>query len=946
MITVLRVLMVEDNGDDEVLILETLHRGGFDVRHLRVETEAGLRQALCDKQWDIVLSDYCLPSFDAEGTLRVLRETGCDIPAIIVSGTIGEDVAVQTIKHGADDYLLKQNLIRLVPAVQHALDAAEIRRQRQRLERMKTIILDSSPDLICVFDQQGRFLEVSSASKGMLGYNPGELEGHYFDKLAHPDDLARIRKEFQAVLQGRNSKNFEKRCLHKSGNVVYMLWSAAFSRADGVLVGIGHDITERKQMEEALRSSEENIRHERALLRALIDSIPDLVFFKDTDFTFRGCNRAFEHYLGIAEAELTGMTDFDLLPEAWAQYYRGEDQKLFASGQMQRTEEEIPGSGGRIGIFDTIKAPFYGPGGELLGLLGISRDISERKRMEESLREKTALFDAQVESSPDGIIVVNTQGKMVIENQRMRELWKIPPHMAAKLGSEPPLEFAAQRTTSPAKFLAKVLWLRDHPEETAHDELELIDGTILDRYSAPVLDKEGRYYGRIWIHRDVTKRRQAEQHIRYLAMYDGLTGLPNRNLIQEDIGKAIAHARRTSCMLALLYLDLDRFKVVNDGYGHLFGDRVLKAAGERLCGLVREGDTVARLGGDEFLVLLADLRQPADADIVARKIVESLDSPVVVEGREIYLSGSVGVSMFPHDGEAANVLIDNADMAMYRAKELGRNTYQFFTHEMSEDTQRRVDIETKLRGAAAAGQFRLVYQPKVNLENGGIIGCEALLRWNHPELGMVSPSDFIPIAEDSGLIVSIGDWVLRTACMQARRWMDEGLPPVRVAVNISVRQFLQQDMVAWVKRTLEETGLPPDWLELELTESVIAQDIEKVIHTIDQLQAIGVKLSIDDFGTGYSSLSYLRQFRVDTLKIDQSFVRNMLTETEDATIVLAVISLAHNLNFKVIAEGVETEQHYHFLRLNHCDEIQGFYFSQPVAPAQFEAMLREGKRLA
>ncbi|MCB5189051.1 EAL domain-containing protein [Methylobacillus caricis] len=818
MTATLRVLMVEDSEDDAILILETLERGGFEVHYLRVETEASLRQALGDGTWDIVLADYCLPSFNAEGTLRVLRETGCDIPAIVVSGTVGEDVAVETIKHGADDYLLKQNLIRLVPAVQHALNAAESHRQRHRLERMKTIILDSSPDLICIFDQKGHFLEVSAASKSMLGYKPAELAGLHFEQLVHPDDLVRLREEFSKVLLGHPSRDFEKRCICKSGEVVYLLWSAAFSKDDGVVVGIGHDITERKQMEEALRLGEENIHRERALLRALIDSIPDLIFFKDRNFNFLGCNRAAEQYLGITESRLIGKTEFDIMPEELAKYYRIQDQKVLASGQLHYSEEDIPDAKGNNRTFDIIKAPFYSPNDELPGLLELCHDITDRK--------------------------------------------------------------------------------------------------------------------------------QAEQRIRYLAMYDDLTGLPNRNLIQDRIVQTIAHTRRTGCLLALLYLDLDRFKVVNDGYGHLFGDAVLKISGERLVKLVREEDTVARLGGDEFLILLADLDQPADADIVARKIVESLDCPIMVEGREIYLSGSIGISMFPHDGETADVLIDNADMAMYRAKELGRNTYQFFTREMSRETQHRVDLETKLRGAAAAGQLHLVYQPKVNLENGRIIGCEALLRWHHPELGIVSPCDFIPIAEDSGLIVPIGDWVLRNACAQARRWMDAGLPPVCVAVNLSVRQFLQQDVVAWVRRTLQEAGLPPEWLELELTESLIAQDIEKVTDTIHQLKDIGVKLSIDDFGTGYSSLSYLKRFRVDTLKIDRSFVHNMLAEMEDATIVLAIISLAHNLGFKVIAEGVETEQDCHFLRLNHCDEIQGYYFSRPAAAEEFETMLYSGKQLA
>ncbi|QLF94061.1 EAL domain-containing protein [Pseudomonas sp. ABC1] len=685
MAPILRALMVEDSEDDALLVQEVLRAGGYDLHALRVDTEDDLLQALHGDAWDIVLADYCLPAFSAEGTLRVLRESGRDIPAIVVSGTVGEDVAVETIKLGADDYLLKQNLTRLVSAVRHTLDVAEGRRQQRRLERMKTIILDSSPDLICMLDAQGFFLEVSAASQAMLGYAPGELEGQHFEAVVHPGDLGRAQDEVDSILGGRPARNFENRLLHRSGAIVHLLWSAAFSSIDGVIVAVGHDISERKQ---------------------------------------------------------------------------------------------------------------------------------------------------------------------------------------------------------------------------------------------------------------------SEQRIRYLAMHDELTGLPNRNLIQDRIAQAIAHSRRNGGVLALLYLDLDRFKIINDGYGHLFGDAVLKASGERLVRLVRECDTVARLGGDEFLILLTDLHQPSDADVVARKVVDTLDRPLLVQGRDIHLSGSVGVSLFPFDGDTAAELIDNADMAMYRSKELGRSTYQFFTHEMSQKTLRRVELETCLRGAAAAGQLQLVYQPKVSLEHGRIIGCEALLRWHHPELGLVSPGHFIPIAEDSGLIVPIGDWVLRAACRQARAWMDAGLPPVCVAVNVSARQFLQQDVVAWVTRILEESGIPPDWLELELTESLIAQDIEKVTVTIDRLKDIGVKLSIDDFGIGYSSLSYLKRFRVDTLKIDQSFVRNMLVEAEDSTIVRAVISLAHNLNFKVIAEGVETEQHCHFLRSNGCDEIQGYYFSKPVTALEFEAMHRDGKQLS
>ena len=445
---------------------------------------------------------------------------------------------------------------------------------------------------------------------------------------------------------------------------------------------------------------------------------------------------------------------------------------------------------------------------------------------------------------------------------------------------------------------------------------------------------------------DITSRKQAEARVEYLATHDDLTDLPNRNLMRDRIEQAIARARRSQMEIALLYLDLDRFKVVNDGFGHPFGDTVLKAAGDRLRAVVRETDTVARQSGDEFLILLADLRRPSDVFMVAQKALQALAAPFLLEGREIYVSASIGVSVFPQDGQDAETLIANADVAMYRAKDLGRNTCQFFTREMSERVLRRVDLENRLRLAISQNQLRLDYQPKVDLASGRITGCEALVRWTHPELGAVSPGQFIPVAEESALIVPIGDWVLRTACAQGKAWLDAGLPPIAVSVNLSARQFLQQDVVSWVLEALRETALSPGQLELELTESLIAQDTEKVIATVNQLKASGVHLSIDDFGTGYSSLSYLKRFRVDTLKIDQSFVRHMLKEPGDAAIVRAVISLAHSLKMKVIAEGVETAEHCAFLRQHGCDEIQGYYFSKPVPAEQFAQLLGNGKQLA
>jgi len=441
---------------------------------------------------------------------------------------------------------------------------------------------------------------------------------------------------------------------------------------------------------------------------------------------------------------------------------------------------------------------------------------------------------------------------------------------------------------------------------------------------------------------DITDRKRYEERIEHLATHDELTGLPNRTLIRDRIAQGLARARREGTGLAVMFLDLDRFKVFNDGYGHPFGDTLLKAAGARLRELVREGDTVARLGGDEFLVLLPDLRRSADAYVVAQKILDSFSAGIRVSGRDVHVSTSIGVALFPQDGHDVDALVTHADVAMYRSKELGGGVYQFFNSEMSRDTQRRVELETQLRSALARHELHVRYQPKVEIATGRITGCEALIGWNHSTLGAVPPSQFIPVAEESGLIVPIGDWVLRTACLQNKAWHDAGYAPIGVAVNVSARQFLRQDVVSWVMETLHFTGLPPQMLELELTESLIAEDPDKVAATIKELKAHGVRFSIDDFGTGYSSLSYLKRFAVDALKIDQSFVKNVGNAADDEAISLAVISLAHSLRLKVIAEGVETAEQRDFLWRNGCDEIQGYFYSTPLPAREFTNVLRDG----
>ena len=444
---------------------------------------------------------------------------------------------------------------------------------------------------------------------------------------------------------------------------------------------------------------------------------------------------------------------------------------------------------------------------------------------------------------------------------------------------------------------------------------------------------------------DVTERKRFESRIEFLATHDGLTELPNRTVMMDRVTQALQHARRTETRAAVLYVDLDRFKVVNEALGQRGGDAVLVEIAARLKRCVREGDTVARFSGDEFVALVPDLAKLGDCYALVQRLLASLAAPIDVAGRTLRVMASIGISVFPADGDAAEPLLRNAEAAMHRAKRSGPGGAQFYTTEMSDELRRLAELESQLSGALAAGQLRLVYQPKVELARGTIAGVEALLRWDHPQLGTVPPATFIPVAEDAGTILPIGAWVLRTACAQNMAWQAQGLPELPISVNVSARQFMQPDLVSTVADTLDVTGMPGSLLELEITETVVARNASRMIDIMSLLRELGVRFSIDDFGTGYSNLGYLKRFELDRLKIDQSFVRNVDTDAGDAAIARAVISLARSLQLEVTAEGVENAAQCEFMRRHTCDEIQGFYFSQPVGADAVAHMLREGRRL-
>jgi len=465
-------------------------------------------------------------------------------------------------------------------------------------------------------------------------------------------------------------------------------------------------------------------------------------------------------------------------------------------------------------------------------------------------------------------------------------------------------------------------------------------GTVIHSISgAPMLDGAGQFKGYRGVGHDITERRAAEERIRYLATHDGLTGLPNRVMFSELLNLAIETARRYKRLFAVLFIDLDRFKYINDNLGHEAGDELLKEMSRRLKDCLRASDVVARLGGDEFVVILQEVKEPHHAAAAARKILSAAMKPIPIFGHECRVTASVGICLYPADAEDEKALMKNADLAMYQAKEEGKNNFQFYSRDSRSRSLERIAIETNLRRALERQEFSLHYQAKRHLRSGAITGVEALLRWQNAELGSVTPVQFIPVAEETGLIIPIGRWVLFTACEQSVAWQKAGLPPVCMSVNLSPRQFSDPGLLSDVAKALQTTGLEPGLLEPEITESVVMHDTERAIRLLKAIKEMGLRLALDDFGTGYSSLGQLKRFPIDTLKVDRSFIRDLSSDPEDRAITEAIIAMGRTLSLTVIAEGVETEEQEEFLRQHACDQMQGFYFSKPIAADQFAELL-------
>lgn len=788
--------------------------------------------------------------------------------------------------------------------------------------RWRTLIKNAH-DLIIVLNPDATFRFLSPSLKPMLGYDPEELIGRSALEFVHPDDLEELRREFSQVPQNKGvSRRIQHRFRHNDGSWRYMevIGSVVEDKDGPTIVANSRDVTDRYHAEQALRESEEKF-------RTLAETAAAAIFiFRGEEILYT--SPAGERISGYSAEELGQMDFWDIMHPDFKEIVRSRGQaRQSGEDAPSRYEVKIVTKSGEERWLDFTAGPIEYDGQP--AVLGTAFDITDKKLAEEALRDSEEQFRTLIEFAPDAYYLLDESGVFVDGNRAAEE---ITGYKREELVGTHILQSGL--ITEDQLPLAAELFARNFAgDQTGPDELDLRrkDGTIVpvEIRAQPILIGGSRHI--MGIARDITERRRSEEIMRHLAYHDALTRLPNRALFEDRAGVALAQTQRDGGSLGIVSIDVDRLKMVNDTFGHTIGDDLLKSVAVRLAGSVRQGDTVARVGGDEFLVLLPRCSTSEDAVTVVERLIAAFAHPFVLDEREIHVTISVGLAFFPANGDDLRAVVKAADAAMYRAKESGRNKYMVYQPDMLMSLN-HFDLERELRRAISDREIDVHYQPQVSVETGEVEGVEALARWNHQENGAIPPDQFIPIAEDTGVINALGEHVLRTACEQAREWERAGIRPIRLAVNVSLRQLDHPGFVDTVSSILDETGFDPSYLELEVTESALTQDPEVARAAIKKLALRGIRISIDDFGTGYSSLQLLRQFPVSVLKIDRSFVRALATDPSDAAIAVSVIKLAHSLGLKAIAEGVETEEQLAFLRENGCDCYQGWLHSA-AAPA-------------
>lgn len=940
MALLLHVLIIQDSDAEGVQLVHELQQSNYDLVFEQITTPEAILNAFDRQSWDLVIAIGSLPHHKAFTALNLLKDRGLDLPFIVVSSSSDEHSSMAVMRAGAHDYILRDQLDRLLPAVERELWEAKVRldhkHQEDALRESEANLLaliENAQGAVWSIDTECRVITLNSVFKWQFL----QAYGTKLEKGANiinclPAELQHIwMSYYDRALQGERFLLEEHFAIPEAPIDVEVSFNPICTE-DGRTTGVAvfsRDITELKRERMALQQAKDQ-------LQAVLDAVPGAVSWFSSDLKYLGINRHLAAIANLAPEDFVGK-DIGFMDgsSGFSDLVKG----FFASSVKESTVEVSTDVDGSPRSYLIAAQKYYQD--QAAVFIGI--DISDRKQVEEALRDSQERYALAVRGANDGLWDWNLKTEEVYYSPRWKSMLG---YQESEIGNKPDEWFSRIHAEDLERVKAQIFLHfggRSRHFESEHRVLHK-DGDyrwMLSRGIA-VRDADGKASRMAGSQTDITKRKQAEEQLLHDACHDMLTGLPNRALLIDRLGLAIERAKRLeNHRFAVLFLDLDRFKVVNDSLGHMVGDDLLISLARRLETCLRAGDTFARLGGDEFVMLLEDIKDINDAVRVAERTHKALELPFDLNGQEVFTSTSIGIALSDTGYDRPEDTLRDADTAMYRAKSQGRSRHEVFDRIMYEQAVALLQVETDLRRAIDRHELRVHYQPIVFLATGKISGFEALVRWQHPERGLISPCDFIPIAEETSLIIPLGAWVLREACRQTRVWQKQfpTHPPLTISVNLSGKQFSQSDLVYQISQILQETDLQPNHLKLEITESVVMGNAESAIAMLFQLKALGVQLQIDDFGTGYSSLSYLHRFPTDTLKIDRSFVSRMSPNGEGSEIVRTIVTLAHNMGMSVTAEGVETLEQLTQLRTLQSEYGQGYFFSKPVNCDMAESLL-------
>jgi diguanylate cyclase (GGDEF)-like protein/PAS domain S-box-containing protein len=806
----------------------------------------------------------------------------------------------------------------------------------QDLHLLLGLLFKASEDAVFVFDTVGHIVYANDKQLQLIDLTEKQVLGKSCTEVL-TDHL--VNQDYSGIVNNviATKKSHTTTQINHNAHDEVVTFSPVISQ-QGVVLGV---ISITKQTPIESQMSEQEIKRKAVYQKAMMDSIPFMIWLKDKDSHILTANIAYAEMAGFTDPKyLEGKTDYDLWPNYLASNYVEDDLKVLSSGEPAILTEQVKKTNGDVQWVETFKAPVI-VDGEVIGTVGYARDVSEKKQLVTTIIEKDMQFTSLLKSLPISIIRYDNSCRRVFINMAENDV-EMNVEIRNMMGKTPLEAWSPNiKNITAEAFQNKLMHVLYHGEsQTFESHCEIGDRTIVSMVNlVPEFDENRQVIGAVAIANDVTEISKYRHDLEHMAYHDALTSLPNRALLNQRLQMAATKGER----FGLMFMDLDFFKSINDTLGHIIGDELLKDAAKRILSSVRNSDVVARIGGDEFAILVPDLKDNGDLAVLAEKIAEKLSAPFAIEGINFFVTASIGIACYPTDSEDVGDLIKYADTAMYDAKKQGRNNYQFYTPELTQEAMEHLAIATALRYAIQKNELYLLFQPKVEISTGRILGAEALLRWQGKVLGQIQPDKFIPIAEESGLIIDIGAWVLRASCEAAVQLNKHRQAPLNMAINVSSKEFVGNNFIENLQSCLQETGCKPEWLTLEITESLLLHDSGKSLETLIKIDEMGITLSIDDFGTGYSALAYLSKFPIRQVKIDRSFVMDICTSHNAACLVKAIIAMALSLNKDLVAEGIETQEQADLIREYNCNQAQGYLFSKPLSFSEFSHLAAQQK---